>query len=140
MGDGLLAIFPFDAGAASNGSARAVGDVCDAALDAASESLSALKVLNAARSSRGEPEIHFGLAMHVGDVTYGNIGGSGRLDFTCIGPAVNLAARIEGLNSKLGRTMLLSEDFARLTTRSVEAVGAFELKGMTGPQNMFAPA
>jgi adenylate cyclase len=76
----------------------------------------------------------------VGDVAHGNIGGAGRLDFTCIGPTVNLASPLEGLTAKLARNVVLSQDFARLTTRAVESVGTFELKGVADPEEVFAPA
>ena len=133
MGDGLLAIFPLEGGS------KSPPDLCDAALDAVNAAFGALESLNRARSSRAVNPIHFGLALHVGDVAYGNIGGAGRLDFTCIGPAVNLASRLEGLTSKLGRNVVLSRDFARLTTRAVESVGTFELKGVADPEDVFAP-
>jgi len=135
IGDGLLAIFPL--GDADAARAHAVGD---AAVAAASEAFAALASLNDARAGRGEPPIRFGLALHVGDVAYGNIGGAGRLDFTCIGPAVNLAARLEGLTGKLTHPWVASAEFARLTTRPMKEVGAFELKGVAGSQTVFAPA
>ncbi len=56
--------------------------------------------------------VRFGLALHLGEVLYGNIGSGNRLDFTCIGPAVNLAARLEKLAVSLGRTIILSAEFA----------------------------
>ena len=59
------------------------------------------------------PGMRFGLALHIGDVLYGNIGSGNRLDFTCIGPAVNFAARIEKLTGRLGRAIVASEEFAR---------------------------
>ena len=133
MGDGLLAIFPLE------GASRSPPDLCDAALDAVDAAYQALETLNRARESRGVDPIHFGLALHVGDVAYGNIGGAGRLDFTCIGPAVNLASRLEGLTGKLGRNVVLSRDFARLTTRGVESLGPFNLKGVAEAEEVFAP-
>jgi len=73
-------------------------------------------------------------------VAYGNIGGAGRLDFTAIGPAVDLASRLEGLTARLDRPVVLSRDFARLTTRPTEPLGVFELKGVAGAEEAFAPA
>lgn len=132
IGDGLLAIFPVnDAGDAA---------LCDAALDAAAESFDALAKLNDARTARAEAPIRFGLALHFGDVAYGNIGGAGRLDFTCIGPAVNVASRLEGLTSKLGLRLVASAEFARRTTRPMRPLGAFELKGVAEAQDVFVPA
>src|ERR1700726_1416814 len=104
MGDGLLAIFPIGAGAAA-------AQVCAAALAAAHDARTNIAKLQAAADD--DAGVRFGLALHVGDVLYGNIGGGNRLDFTCIGPAVNLAARLEKLAGRLGRTILVSEEFAR---------------------------
>ena len=75
----------------------------------------------------------------MGEVAYGNIGGAGRLDFTCIGPAVNLAARLEGLTSKLERSLVVSAEFARVSQRSYLSLGPFDLKGVGDPQEVFAP-
>jgi adenylate cyclase len=132
MGDGLLAIFPIgDAGASP-------ATVCEAAFTAAEEAMSALRTFNATRA--GEPPIRFGLALHVGEVAYGNIGGAARLDFTCIGPAVNVASRLEGLTGKVDRPVVVSADIARLTARATTPLGAFELKGVPAPEAVFAPA
>src|SRR5262249_42290008 len=133
MGDGLLAIFPFEA------SGPTVSDLCDAALDAATNAFDALERFNADRRGRGDASIRFGVALHLGDVAYGNIGGSGRLDFTCIGAAVNLASRLEGLTEGLGRLVVLSDEFARLTSRPIEPLGSFELKGVPESQRVWAP-
>ena len=123
MGDGLLAIFPF-----------ADGDdpakVADRALDAADEALAAVAAL---------APLRIGLALHVGELAYGNIGGSHRLDFTAIGPAVNLTSRLEGLTSKLGRPLVVSDDLARITSRPTEELGTFDLKGIPAPVRVFAP-
>jgi adenylate cyclase len=79
------------------------------------------------------------VALHVGDVAYGNIGGAGRLDFTAIGPAVNLASRIEGLTGKLSKPVLLSAALAQKLPRPGLRVGAFELKGVAGETDVFEP-
>jgi adenylate cyclase len=73
-------------------------------------------------------------------VLYGNIGGGNRLDFTCIGPAVNLAARIEKLTGQLGRVILASGDFARYCRDDFNALGEFSLAGFSGPQSIFGLA
>jgi adenylate cyclase len=131
MGDGMLAIFPIV------GAERR--KACLTALDASSEAFAGLVTLNRRRAQSGEVELRFGLALHVGDVAYGNIGGAGRLDFTCIGPAVNLAARIEGLTARSGRPVLLSDEFVRELGEGAELVGEFELKGLPGKQRVHAP-
>lgn len=133
IGDGMLAIFPVPEG--GDGAA-----LVDAAIDAAREAFLSLATLNTTRAARGGAPVHFGVALHIGDVAYGNIGGGGRLDFTCIGPAVNLAARLEGLAAKLGLEIVISEDAARLSSRALRDVGAHELKGIAGPQRAFTPA
>lgn len=133
MGDGMLAILPLgtdDASAAAT---------CSVAIDAADQAFKALDELNARRVTRGQPAVRFGLALHVGEVAYGNIGGAGRLDFTCIGPAVNLAARLEGLTGKLEANLVISEEFVRVSRKSFRDLGTFELKGVTEPQRVFAP-
>ncbi len=134
IGDGLLAIFPIETGA------RAAAEQCAAALEAADEAFAQLAALNGERDERGLDPIRFGLALHIGEIAYGNIGGAGRLDFTCIGPAVNLATRLEGLTARLGRPVVLSSDFVRIGTCAASPIGEFELKGVTEPQPVFAPS
>src|SRR5262249_34163442 len=102
IGDAMLAIFPI-------GNDRAV--TCRSALTAAEQAQAALTIENARRAQQSLPRIDYGLALHLGDVIYGNIGSNTRLDFTVIGPAVNLTARIESLCRQLGRQLLLSSDF-----------------------------
>ncbi len=131
IGDALLAIFPI--------SGRDAAPACHQALAAARTAAAAFAALNAARIGRSEPAIQYGTALHVGDVIYGNIGGENRLDFTVIGPAVNLAGRIEGLCRELGRPLLLSEAFVSAATVTVEAMGRFSLKGIAAPQTVSAP-
>lgn len=129
IGDGLLAIFPVAAGDAAVAAAAA-------ALAAADDSFAALAAHNAVVAR----PIQFGLALHIGEIAYGNIGGASRLDFTAIGRAVNIAARLEALTGKLGRRMVVSADFAQLTARPLVDLGEFELKGVPGPQHVFTPA
>jgi len=108
IGDAVLAIFPVedDAVAASRN-----------ALGAVRVAKAAVNKENERRGSAGRPRIRYGLALHVGDVMYGNIGGDARLDFTVIGPAVNLTSRIESMCKNLDRSPLLSAEFARLSGR-----------------------
>jgi adenylate cyclase len=81
--------------------------------------------------------VRFGLALHVGDVLYGNIGGGDRLDFTCIGAAVNLAARLEKLAGKLGRVILASHEFARHCESDFQPIGKFPFAGFAAQQTVF---
>jgi len=131
VGDALLAIFPIIGDDAAS--------ACRLALTAARAAIAAIDDLNTGRTSRNEPPIVYGIALHVGDVIYGNIGGEHRLDFTVIGPAVNLAARIEGLCRELGRPILLSEAFVAAARIEVEPLGRFALKGMAAQQSVSAP-
>ncbi|HVZ01892.1 MAG TPA: adenylate/guanylate cyclase domain-containing protein [Dongiaceae bacterium] len=132
MGDGLLAIFPVgDAGEAA---------VCRAVLSAARTIEAAI-----AGADWGGLEapggMKFGVALHVGEVMYGNVGSVNRLDFTCIGPAVNLAARIEKLSGEIGRTILASADFARhCGDAHLAPLGAFALKGVAAEQTVYGLA
>jgi len=121
IGDSVLAIFPVEPDAAS---------ACRRALEAARSAKAAIEAENQRRAASGSPLIHYGLALHVGDVMYGNIGGSTRLDFTVIGPAVNLTSRIESMCKSLDRSPLLSAEFARLSGVKAEFIGEFSLKGV----------
>jgi len=133
IGDGLLAIFPYEP---MEGVPRVR---CSSVLRAAQEARVALAARNDTRRAAGEPEIDFGVALHLGEISYGNIGGASRLDFTCIGEAVNLAARLEALASKVGRPIILSEDFAKLVSAPLDPLGEFELKGVLNKRAAFAP-
>jgi adenylate cyclase len=124
MGDGLLAIFTI---------AGDVTEVCKRALAAARQAQTNI----AALASSAMPGLRFGLALHIGDVLYGNIGSGDRLDFTCIGPAVNFAARIEKLAGELGRGILASGEFAKHCRGEFTALGEFTLPGFGGAQRVF---
>ena len=130
IGDGLLAIFPVDGGDVDGASA------CTAAFAAARAARAEIAALEAAHAIEGVERVRFGLALHIGAVLYGNIGGPERLDFTCIGPAVNLAARIEKLAGELGRTLLASAEFAARCPGLVP-VGRFSLRGLEAAQRVF---
>ena len=131
MGDGLLAIFPV------HDDESDAEWVCEDVLVAAREVRAKIAALRGANDMREAADVRFGLALHLGQVMYGNIGGGDRLDFTCIGPGVNLAARIERLTSQLGRTVLTSTRFARHCRASVEQVGEFTLAGFVNPQMVY---
>ena len=124
MGDGLLAIFPIGGDP---------GKVCAAALKAARVARTNVAALTATEAD----SVRFGLALHVGSVLYGNIGSGNRLDFTCIGPAVNLAARLEKLAGRLGRTILASQEFAKYCRRDFMPIGEFAIAGFAEEQTAF---
>ena len=75
--------------------------------------------------------------LHLGEVMYGNIGSGNRLDFTCIGPAVNLAARLEKIAAGLGRSIILSAEFARHCRAELEHLGEFTAAGFAAAQTAF---
>jgi adenylate cyclase len=129
MGDGLLAIFPLSEPSA-----------CADLLNAVSEARKAMAALNERNHANGGAPLNFGIGVHVGDVMYGNIGSRARLDFTVIGPAVNMASRLETLTKQLGRPVLLSRDFADLVTGQfeLERVGEHAVRGFADPIELFA--
>ena len=131
MGDGLLAIFPI----ASDDSN--IGEVCGRVLQAARAARANVAAFDATDGGKLGHTLRFGLALHVGEVLYGNIGAAGRLDFTCIGPAVNLAARLEKIVAKLGRTVIASERFAQQCPADLETLGEFSVAGFASPQTAY---
>jgi adenylate cyclase len=132
MGDGLLAIFPI-------GAERDFSTICAAALAAGKAARDNIAALHA--TERDGTGMRFGLALHVGDVLFGNIGSGNRLDFTCIGPAVNLAARLEKLAGRLGRTILASEDFVdHCGDDGLQPLGRFAVAGFAAEQMVFGLA
>ncbi len=124
MGDGLLAIFAI---------AGDETEVCKRALAAARQARANIAEL----AGSAMPGLRFGLALHIGDVLYGNIGSRNRLDFTCIGPAVNFAARLEKLSGQLGRAIVASEGFACHCRGEFAALGEFTLPGFSAAQSVF---
>jgi adenylate cyclase len=130
MGDGMLAIFPAeDDDDFSTSSVRA--------LEAATEGLERLDAVNKARRAAGRGELRTGIGLHLGEVIFGNVGAPGRLDFTVIGPAVNLASRIEGLTKRLLRPMLFSSAFARICPRPLVSLGFQPVRGLDEPEEIF---
>ena len=129
IGDGLLAIFPLQH-----------PDACADLLHAVTEARQAMAALNERNSATGRAPLNYGIGVHVGDVMYGNIGSTSRLDFTVIGPAVNMASRLEALTKQLGRPVLLSRDFAELVQPKfeLERVGQHAVRGFSDPIELFA--
>ena len=137
IGDGLLAIFPLAEGTVD---AR---EACDSALAAAREAQVNIDAIDTIDTPTNIGQVHgirFGLALHLGEVLYGNIGSGNRLDFTCIGPAVNLAARLEKLAAGLGRTIILSAEFAQHSQVDLEPLGEFAVAGFAAAQKTFGLA
>jgi len=132
IGDAVLAIFQVEG---PGGDARAAR----MALAAAQNAEARLARLNRSRAERGEDAIDFGLALHVGEVMFGNVGVPERIDFTVIGPAVNEVSRLEGLTKDLGRRIVVSNAFSRLLPLEWEALGETSLRGVATGRNIYAP-
>jgi adenylate cyclase len=133
MGDGLLAVFPI---AEQDGDAR---QVCTQVLQAARESRASVEAMQYPIGEALE-RFRFGLALHVGQILYGNIGGGNRLDFTCIGPAVNLAARLEKIASRLSRTIVASAAFAEICAGGWTDLGEFPIAGFAKAERIYGLA
>lgn len=129
IGDGLLAIFPI--------SPRGARSACDAALAAVRAARKGMARLDEERVRAGSPPLPFGVGLHLGAVMYGNIGAPDRLDFTAIGPAVNLASRIEGLCRSINCPVLISEAVAAQCSQELVRIGNHPVRGVEGPVTLF---
>lgn len=129
LGDGLLAIFRD----ADDG----FGGAADRALAAAEASFTAVKEFNRAHPDRRP--MFIGIALHYGEIAYGNIGSGTRLDFTVIGRDVALASRIAAMNGPLNEPLLMSAAFAAHGRRPAERVGRFPVRGFEGSFEIFRP-
>jgi adenylate cyclase len=134
MGDGLLAVF------AETTDDPTGADVCQAARAAAVDLQQRLADLRERREARGLVSADVGVGLHFGDVSYGNIGAPARLDFTVIGPAVNLAARVEGLCGKLVQPVLATQDFVTRDGGAWDSCGVMPVKGVSAPVEVYRPA
>lgn len=133
MGDGLMATFEIgDADPA---------DRCQAALAATCGVMKGLSELNAARREAGRPVMELDVALHLGDVLYGNVGSESRLDFTVIGPAVNEASRMEAVCRPLNHSLLISEAFAEASGPACRerliSIGRHQLRDIPGDRELF---
>jgi adenylate cyclase len=131
IGDAILVIFraPQD---------EDVKDACTAAVDSAIDALAQLAVVNNRRQRAGQLAIRFGVGLHVGLVTHGNVGSVDRLGFNVVGPAVNRTARLENLTKEVGVPLLMSRELAGQVDRPTRSCGAFSMKGVAEPQEVFA--
>jgi adenylate cyclase len=130
MGDGLLAVFPID---------EYVGDAQQVSmhvLEAARESRASVDALHYPVGETIE-RFRFGVALHLGPILFGNIGGGNRLDFTCIGPAVNLAARLEKIAARLHRTIVASHRFAEVCSGAWSDLGDFPIAGFSKTERVY---
>lgn len=128
IGDGVLAIFPVTGTSA---------EACEAALRAVVAARAGMAHLDGVRQAQGLPPLPFGAALHLGEILWGNIGAADRLDFTAIGPAVNLVSRLEGLCRPLGRLVLISGAVAAETATPLVPLGEHALRGIAAPCAVF---
>jgi adenylate cyclase len=124
IGDAALAIFPVDGRPA---------EACAKALEAAREALSRLEKLNENRT----PPLRCGIGLHLGELTYGNIGTPSRIEFTVVGAAANEAARIESLCKRLEVDLLVSERVARTLQAAWKSLGSHTLRGVGDKMELF---
>jgi len=141
VGDAVLAIFPIagDAAAPAGRADRSTEHqrACGAAVAAARDAIARLEELNGERAGQSQPALRVGIAMHLGQVMYGNIGVPERLEFSVIGAAANEAARLQGLCKELDRPVLASRDFAQVLPGMWHSLGEHDLRGVRGPREVF---
>jgi adenylate cyclase len=131
MGDAMLVIFPCEQ------REIAVCSACDLALEAADEAVERVRALNDTHRPDDGTTIECGVAVHVGEVMYGNIGAADRLDFTVIGPAVNEVARVERMCREVEQPLLTTTAFANASSDDLVSLGTFALRGVATPQELF---
>ncbi len=136
IGDAVLAIFPI-AGPSSKhwGSATGAPEACRRAIAAAK--LASERVTASNEANPDSPPIRYGIGLHLGDVTYGNIGIPERLEFTVIGAAANEAARVESMTKSLDKLVLFSASFADTYPGKLQSLGKHALKDVEGEQELF---
>jgi adenylate cyclase len=133
IGDGLLAIFPID-------SPALVRDAAHNAMAAAMQGLEAVHRLVDDPSMLGEPALRIVVALHPGTVIYGNVGAYDRLDFTVIGPAVNLVSRVETVAKALEEPIVVTDEFAQAYSGPLRSLGIHQFRGVANACELFAPA
>jgi len=138
VGDAVLAIFPIDCDSGLLQDACApLEEACANALEAARDARKRIKDFNEQRGAAGKSPLGFGLALHVGDLTYGNIGVPERLQFTVVGAAVNLAVRLQSLCKDLDQSILVSSVFSRYTPDDWISLGHHAIRGVIPSQEVF---
>jgi adenylate cyclase len=131
MGDAMLAMLPVP-------SPDARAETVARAVRAAADAAASIAMLNEQRHAAGEQPLRFGLALHIGEVMFGNIGASSRLDFTVIGPTVNYAARLEKVSALSGQSIVLSHALAALLpAEATVSIGTYAFKDVDEPQQVY---
>jgi adenylate cyclase len=137
IGDGLLAVFPV----------TDAEDEQNAATDSLLAAQRALHDINLVNTQSHETldaihgwrPLRTGIALHLGEVFFGNVGAPERLDFTVIGGAVNEVSRVEALTRELNRSILITEPVAQLLDRDLENMGSHQLRGVSSPVTLYTP-
>jgi adenylate cyclase len=130
IGDGVMGYFPAE-------DALFLPMVTGQALAAARRLIADIEAANEARAAGGRDPLRFGIGLHVGDVTFGNVGTQDRLDFTVIGAAVNRASRLESLTKELHVPVLASAEFNEVCTVPMKSLGKHVLRGVPDPVEVF---
>lgn len=130
MGDGILSVFVIPSLSERN-------HRCRQAARAAKTVLEGLATLNQARNGAGQPPLDIGIGINAGQVSYGNIGSPGRLDFTVLGSAVNVASRIEGLTKTIGARVLATSTVANAAPDLFAKCGSYAVRGLDDPIDLF---
>ncbi|MBG6158424.1 adenylate cyclase [Labrenzia sp. EL_208] len=132
IGDEVMAIFPYETEEESRNAARR-------ALLAARDTLGRIDEINRSNKCAQTPDLSVGIALHAGDVFYGNVGSETRLDFTVVGPVVNLAARIAELAKDLHREVLVSDALSDIMGCRSGLFGRYQVKGFDDPVSVYSP-
>ncbi len=138
IGDAVLAIFPIEEGSSTDQQAQTkTKQACERAIQAAHAAMKAIGDANIEQIKSGQPEFGFGIGIHIGELTYGNIGIPERLEFTVIGAAANEAARIEAATKDLGLPVLISDTFATVYQGPLRSVGKHRMRGVEKERELF---
>lgn len=130
IGDGVMAIFPFDSGDDRKASSLA--------LSAARQSLSKAKSLQADKTDRAATNLYFGIGLHIGEVILGNVGTAERLDMTVTGPSANQVTRLEALTKTLALSVLASPRFFQSYQDGLTSIGKYPVPDLGGMTEIFS--
>ncbi|MDH5748767.1 MAG: adenylate/guanylate cyclase domain-containing protein [Rhodospirillales bacterium] len=138
IGDAVLAIFPISAPEEDEEDrCKSPESACRSAVAAVRDAMARMNEYNRERKEQGESPLGYGIGLHVGDLTYGNIGAPERLEFTVIGAAANEAARLEGLCKTLKKPILASGEFVRMSSDAWASLGEHSFRGVREKQEIF---
>jgi adenylate cyclase len=133
IGDEVMAIFPYD-------TAEEASDAARRAMKAARQTTEKIAQINSKNTCLETPDMSVGIALHAGNVFFGNVGSETRLDFTVIGPTVNLAARIAELAKDLDVEVLVSDAIADIMGCRAGLYGQYQVKGFEDPVSVYSPS